>query len=128
MKKGVKKILALLATLLIMWSSFLTSLANAVVDLSKTPVTFTMPDHDVHLKAISEPNGYTIEFNGNWNTNSGTTMEALPMTYDASWTLTANTYTKVWYTFLWWNTDSSAITATYCSFSNTNNKLQPLHV
>ena len=114
MKKGVKKIGALLATLLIMWTSFLTSLANAVdLDLSKASVTFTMPDYDVHLKAISEPNGYTIVFNGNWNTNSGTTMAALPMTYDASWTLTTNTYTKVWYTFLWWNIDSSAITAKY---------------
>lgn len=112
MKKGVKKFWALLATLLIMWSSFLTSLANAV-DLTKASVIFTMPDHDVNLVAISEANGYTIVFNGNWNTNSGTTMANLDMVYDASWTLTANTYTKVWYTFLWWNTDSSAITATY---------------
>jgi hypothetical protein len=35
------------------------------VDLTKASVTFTMPDHDVNLVAISEANGYTIIFNGN---------------------------------------------------------------
>ncbi len=120
MIKGVKKIWALLATLLIMWSSFLTSLANAV-DLTKASVTFTMPDHDVNLVAISEANGYTIIFNGNWNTNSGTTMSNLDMVYDTTWTLTANAYTKVWYTFLWWSTDSTATVATYTDWQQVNN-------
>lgn len=110
MKKGVKKIWALLATLLIMWSSFLTSLANAV-DLSKASVTFTMPDHAVSLVAISEANVYTIIFNGNWSTSGS--MVSQNFTYDLSWTLAPNNYEKIWYTFLWWNTDSSAITATY---------------
>lgn len=105
MKKGVKKIGALLATLLIMWSSFLTSLANAV-DLTKASVTFTMPDHDVNLVAISEANGYTVIFDGNWSTSGS--MVSQNFTYDLSWTLAPNNYEKVWYTFLWWNTNSWA--------------------
>lgn len=122
MKKGVKKIGALLATLLIMWTSFLTSLANAVQTFSTSAtVTFTMPDHDVNLEAISEANWYTIIFNGNWNTNSGTTMPNLDMVYDTTWTLTTNAYTKVWYTFLWWSTDSTATGATYTDWQQVNN-------
>ena len=120
MKKGVKKFWALLATLLIMWSSFLTSLVNAV-NLNTASVTFTMPDHAVSLMAISEANGYTIVFNGNWNTNSGTIMADLSMTYDESKPLTTNTYTKVWYTFLWWSTDSTATVATYTDWQQVNN-------
>lgn len=102
MKKGVKKIGALLATLLIMWSSFLTSLANAVQTFSTSAtVTFTMPDYDVNLKAISEANTYTIAFNANWWTGS---MDSMSMTYDQTWTLTANSFSKTWYTFQWWST------------------------
>ena len=112
MKKGVKKFWALLGALLIMFTSILTSLVNAV-NLNTASVTFEMPDHAVSLMAISEANGYTIIFNGNWNTNSGTTMSNLDMVYDTTWTLTTNAYTKVWYTFLWWNTNSWANTAEY---------------
>ena len=102
MKKGVKKIWALLAMLLIMWTSFLTSLANAVFSTSAT-VTFTMPDHNVNLKAISEANTYTIAFNANWWTGS---MNSMSMTYDQTWTLTANSFSKTWYTFQWWSTST----------------------
>ena len=120
MKKRMKKLWALLGALLIMFTSVLTSLVNAV-ELNTASVTFTMPDHDVNLKAISEANGYTIVFNGNWNTNSGTTMADLSMIYDESKPLTTNTYTKVWYTFLWWSTDSSASAATYTDGQNVSN-------
>lgn len=120
MKKGVKKFWALLGALLIMFTSILTSLVNAV-NLNTASVTFEMPDHAVSLMAISEANGYTIIFNGNWNTNSGTTMADLSMTYDESKPLTTNTYTKVWYTFLWWSTDSTATVATYTDWQQVNN-------
>ena len=120
MKKGVKKFWALLGVLLIMFTSILTSLVNAV-NLNTASVTFTMPDHAVSLMAISEANGYTIIFNGNWNTNSGTTMSNLDMVYDTTWTLTTNAYTKVWYTFLWWSTDSTATVATYTDWQQVNN-------
>lgn len=120
MKKRTKRLWALLGALLIMFTSALTSLVNAV-DLNTAWITFIMPDHDVNLVAISEANGYTIVFNGNWNTNSGTTMADLSMIYDQSKTLTTNAYTKVWYTFLWWSTDSSATTATYTDWQQVNN-------
>lgn len=121
MKKGVKKFWALLGVLLIMCVSILTSFVDAVVFNTSASVTFIMPDHDVNLEAISEANWYTIIFNGNWNTNSGTTMSNLDMVYDTTWTLTANAYTKVWYTFLWWSTDSTATVATYTDWQQVNN-------
>ena len=120
MKKRTKRLWALLGALLIMFTSALTSLVNAV-DLNTAWITFIMPDHDVNLVAISEANGYTIVFNGNWNTNSGTTMADLSMIYDQSKILTTNAYTKVWYTFLWWSTDSSATTATYTDWQEVTN-------
>lgn len=121
MKKGVKKFWALLGVLLIMCVSILTSFVDAVVFNTSASVTFIMPDHDVNLEAISEANWYTIIFNGNWNTNSGTTMSNLDMVYDTTWTLTANAYTKVWYTFLWWSTDSTATVVTYTDWQQVNN-------
>lgn len=77
-------------------------------DANKAVTSFIMPDHAVQLRAKSQANTYTIVFNK--NTWVGT-MSNQTMTYDQTWTLTANAFSKTWWTFQWWNTWSSATTA-----------------
>lgn len=112
MQKSFKKLISGLVVWVAVVSNVLTPMVNAYT-ASSASTSFIMPDHDVSLQATSQANSYTIKFNGNWNTNTGTTMADLPMTYDVAENLTANAFTKVGYTFQWWNTNSWATTATY---------------
>ena len=61
--------------------------------------------------ANATANTYQIAYNA--NTGSGTAMSNSSHTYDASKALTKNTFTKTGYTFLGWNTNKDATTATY---------------
>lgn len=54
---------------------------------------------------------YTVTFNGNWATSWS--MSAQNITANTSANLTTNWFTRTWHTFLWWNTNQSATTATH---------------
>ena len=113
MKNNLRKSLAWLVLAVMLF----TNLANAY-DLTQSSVTFTMPDHNVELQARSEANTYTIAFNANWWTGS---MSNMPMTYDQTGALTANSFIKTWYTFQWWNTNSWATTARFANWEDVSN-------
>ena len=61
---------------------------------------FVMPKHDVWLYAVTEPNTYTIHFDGNWSTSWN--MNNMSMTYDQETNLIANNFIKDWWSFVWW--------------------------
>ncbi len=77
---------------------------SLIGDLLKSGVlSFIMPEHDVYLYAVTEPNKYTIHFDGNegyWD------MSGLEMTYDEWKNLPANSFIRDWFIFNWWNTES----------------------
>ena len=63
-------------------------------------LTFIMPNHSVYLYAETEPNTYTIYFDGNgwvWS------MDRMDMVYDQWKSLLANNFTKDWAIFKWWS-------------------------
>ena len=66
--------------------------------------TFIMPDHSVYLYAVTEPNIYTIYFDGNWGV---WTMNTMAMTYDKEENLLANSFTRDWYIFKWWSSSAT---------------------
>lgn len=69
-------------------------------ELLNQSFTFKMPRNDVFLYAVTEANPYRISFNKNgWEW----TMVDLPMTYDTTWTLTQNSFTRDWYKFIGWS-------------------------
>ena len=69
-------------------------------DLSKDKFSFLMPNNAVYLYAETEPNTYTIYFDGNgWEW----TMNNMSMTYDNSENLLKNEFEKEWYVFKWWS-------------------------
>lgn len=78
-------------------------------DTISFPVTakrfkFNMPAKDVYLFAVIEANKYFVRYNGgektSWTVNTGT------FTYDTTWDLAANGFSKLWYTFKEWNRSS----------------------
>ena len=118
MKSKFRKLVVWFAVVWLMaLANIITSVVNAY-DLTQSSVTFTMPDHDVSLRAISQANSYTIIFNKNWGAG---TMSNLAMTYDVSNNLTKNVFIKTWYTFLWWSTDSWATSPTYADEESVSN-------
>lgn len=64
---------------------------------------FLMPNNSIYLYAITEPNSYTIYFNGNWST--AWSMGTMNMNYGQKENLLANNFTKNWYIFQWWSTN-----------------------
>ena len=76
-------------------------------------------DCTVTLYANWKANTFTIKYDGNGN-NHGT-MGNTTCTYDSNCTLSANTFTKLGYTFLGWSTSSSATSATYKNQDNLKN-------
>ena len=66
-----------------------------------------MPNNQVYLYAITEPNTYTIYFDGNWNT--AWNMGSMTMTYDKEENLLKNNFTREWYTFKWWSSTKTWI-------------------
>lgn len=117
MKKNFKNLISGLMVGVAVISNIVTPMVNAY-DANSASTSFIMPDHAVSLKAISEANSYTIVFNANSWTG---TMSDLTMTYDQTWSLTTNSFTKTWYTFQWWNTNSWASAATYVDGQDVRN-------
>ena len=117
MKAKFKNLVCWFAVWLIAISNIITPITTAY-DANSASTSFVMPDFNVTLKATSQANSYTIVFNNNWGAG---TMANLAMTYNQSWTLTSNTFTKTWYTFQWWSTNSSASTATYTNWQSVKN-------
>lgn len=64
-----------------------------------------MPDRSVYLYAVTEPNTYTIYFDGNGST--AWSMGSMSMTYDREANLLANGYTKEWFEFKWWSSSKT---------------------
>lgn len=62
-----------------------------------------MPKHDIYLYAVAEPNEYDIHFDANWWVWS---MADLHMKYDEKKSLPDNEFTRDWFTFKWWSTNS----------------------
>lgn len=63
---------------------------------------FLMPNYSLYLYAITEPNRYTIHFDGNWSTSWN--MSNMNVLYDQSVNLIPNKFIKDWFTFEWWST------------------------
>lgn len=63
--------------------------------------TFTMPDADLEVRAVSTPNTYTVRFDGN-GADGGTTA-AQPMTYGQAATLRPNGFTRAGWAFRGWS-------------------------
>ena len=117
MQKSFKKLISGLVVWVAVFSYIVTPMVNAY-SANSASTSFIMPDHDVSLKATSQANDYTVVFNANSWTG---TMSNLSMTYGESESLTANTFTKTWYTFQWWNTNSWASVATYIDGESVSN-------
>lgn len=80
-------------------------------DLEKPALRFIMPNKDVYLYAITEPNKYFVEYHG--NTHTSWTMTGSEFTYDTTWDLKANAFAKTWYTFTGWNTKTGGNWTSY---------------
>lgn len=79
--------------------------------------SFKMPDYSVYLYAVTEPNTYTIHFDGNWGVWN---MWDLDMVYDQWKQLLPNTFTRDWSTFKWWS-ESPTWTVKYSDRENVRN-------
>lgn len=77
------------------------------IDLLKRILEFIMPNNSVYIYAITEPNTYTIYFDGNWNTSWN--MNSMNMTYGNEENLIANNFTKDWCIFKWWSSSKTWI-------------------
>ena len=75
------------------------------------------------LYAVWTVNHYQVNFNGNGNTNEAS-MAAMTLAYDEAANLTANTFTKLGYTFLGWSTNSNATEADFAD-EDSISKLNP---
>ena len=84
------------------------------------PYTFTMPASAVSLtaKGTRTANSYTVHFDANGGSG---TMADESFTYDQAKALTANSFTRIGYSFLGWSTNSSAATATYTDEQSVSN-------
>ena len=80
-------------------------------DLKHSALRFIMPNKDVYLYAITEPNKYFVEYHG--NTHTSWTMTGSEFTYDTTWDLKANAFAKTWYTFTGWNTKTGGNWTSY---------------
>ena len=66
---------------------------------------FVMPKHDVWLYAVTEPNTYTIHFDGSWATEgivSDVTGYYSDVIQLPSNTVEWNKFEKLWYLWYWW--------------------------
>ncbi|MGN0367378.1 MAG: InlB B-repeat-containing protein, partial [Wujia sp.] len=85
----------------------------------------TRTSKDVHLYAVWQANKYTITFDANKpEATSGTvtgTMKTESMVYDTEKSLYENTYELEGYTFLGWDEDKDAQTATYRNMAMVEN-------
>lgn len=65
-------------------------------------LNFIMPNYEIYLHATTEPNRYTIYFDGNWGV---WTMSTMSMIYDKEKNLIPNNFTRDWYSFQWRSSD-----------------------
>ena len=68
-------------------------------------LNFLMPNYAVYLYAITEPNTYTIYFDGNGSTSWS--MGSMSMIYDNIESLLENNFTKDWFVFGWWSSSKT---------------------
>lgn len=88
-------------------------------DLINRILEFIMPSQDVRIYAVTEPNKYTIHFDGNWSSSwSMTSMEMIE--YDQEVNLIKNKFVKNGYTFKWWSS-STTWAVEYLDQSNVKN-------
>lgn len=80
--------------------------------------TFTVGAQNYDVTANAAPNTYTVAYNANGG--SGTTASS-SHTYNTAKALTANGFSRTGYTFLGWNTNSAATTATYTNGQEVTN-------
>ena len=80
-------------------------------DFTRNPLEFQMPDSDVYLYAITEPNNYYVAFQG--NTHTSWEMGTQHFVYDENKALSGNAYAKTWFTFSGWNTDANGSGTSY---------------
>ena len=109
-----RKFISMSAVAVLAGTNLLTSLTYAAeakawaslqqADFERNPLQFLMPDSNVYLYAVTEPNNYYVEFHGNTGTG---TMEKQTFTYDDPQELNPNAFTKTWYTYSGWNTDAN---------------------
>ncbi len=83
-----------------------------------TTIPTTMPAKDMKITAKWTANTYTVKFNANGGTG---TMADQSFVYDVAQNLTANAFKRTGYTFLGWNTDKDATTATYTDKQSVKN-------
>ena len=95
------------------WASFSSATSSAY----QPGATYTS-NIDTTLYAVWQANTYTISYNANGGSGS---MSSSTHTYDASKSLSSNTFTRSGYTFLGWSTSSSATTATYTNGQSVKN-------
>ena len=67
--------------------------------------SFIMPNYSLYFYVLSEPNSYTVHFDGNGGVWS---MDGMNMIFDKTWvSLPLNEFTKDWYSFMWWSRSES---------------------
>ena len=91
-------------------------LANA----ASATTTLTIPARDVAYEATYTPNTYTVKFNANAPTVSGT-MSVESFTYDTAKALTANAFVRNGFTFKGWAETSGATAAKYTDKQSVKN-------
>ena len=91
-------------------------LANA----ASASTTLTIPARDVAYEATYTPNTYTVKFNANGGTVSGT-MAVESFVYDTAKALTANAFVRNGFTFKGWAETADATTAKYTDKQSVKN-------
>lgn len=117
MKSKLKHIISWFAVGVMMLSNVFSPIVTAY-NSGHASTSFVMPDHNVTLKARSQVNSYTIEFRPNGWTGS---MSGLTLDYNETWVLPGNGFTRTWYTFDEWNTDSAWNWSGYASGASVRN-------
>ncbi|UWG98593.1 DUF5057 domain-containing protein [Dehalobacter sp. DCM] len=93
------------------FSSWTSSSGGSFGSSARSSTTFTMPPNATTVTAIFTAATQTITYNA--NNGTGTAMANTTGLTDSTVTLAANSYSRNGYTFIGWNTNASATTATY---------------
>jgi uncharacterized repeat protein (TIGR02543 family) len=101
------------------WSTWKSSNTTLQSDLTTANTTFQMPAGDLTMTPVVVTNGYTIVFNGNGAT--GGSMNNMTCSYNTTYNLIPNGYTRSGYEFLGWSTDSNATTIMYANEASISN-------
>lgn len=93
------------------WSKWSSNNTNLVADKTTADTTFTMPAGAITMTPVANPNTYYIAYNGNGHT--GGSMSNSTCTYDVAKTLTKNSYVRLGYEFIGWNTKADGTGTSY---------------